>query len=79
VLKSLPTGEPLGRFRATRTRDGEALAHAGQPYFAMNALETSNEQEPSVEIQFADGFWMLAEPEDLEPQQAPARPQFDAS
>jgi hypothetical protein len=67
VLISLPTGEPLGRFHAVRTRDGEALAHDGQAYFALNALESSSGKQAVVEIQFADGSWMLAEPEDLEP------------
>jgi hypothetical protein len=67
MLRSLPTGKPLGLFNAVCTRDGEALAQTGKPYFAMNAINTSNGREPLVEIQFADGFWMLAEHEDLEP------------
>jgi hypothetical protein len=67
MLRSLPTGSPLGCFHAVRTRDGEALAHSGKSYFAMNTIKTSHGRAPVVEIQFADGFWMLAEHEDLEP------------
>lgn len=50
------------------TRDGQALARDGQPYFAINRLA---EETPSpgdrdlFEIQFADGRWMLAREDDL--------------
>lgn len=73
MLRSVPTGPPLGCFHAVRTRDGEALAHSGKPYFAMNTIKTSHGRAPVVEIQFADGFWMLAEHEDLEPCRAGVR------
>ena len=58
----------IGYFRARVTRDGEAIARDGQPYFAMNRLA---EDSPSLgdrdlfEIQFADGLWMLVREDDL--------------
>lgn len=60
--------DPIGRFRAYSTRDGEAFARDGQPYFAINRLsETSKPEEERglFEIQFADGLWMLARLDDL--------------
>lgn len=62
------SNDPIGRFRAHSTRDGEAIARDEQPYFAINRLsETSKpEDEPVLfEIQFADGHWMLARLDDL--------------
>lgn len=59
---------PIGRFRAHSTRDGEALARDGQPYYAINRLsETSKPpgERDLFEIQFADGLWMLVRLDDL--------------
>lgn len=61
-------GNGIGVFRARVTRDGEALARDGQPYFAMNRLVET--QRPAgeralFEIQFADGVWMLVREDDL--------------
>jgi len=47
------------------TRDGEALAHDGQVFYALNPM-SSQVREAIMEIQFGDGFWMLATPNDLE-------------
>jgi len=58
----------IGVFRARVTRDGEALARDGQPYFAMNRLVEAHCPEgerPLFEIQFADGMWMLVREDDL--------------
>ena len=59
---------PIGRFRAHSTRDGEALARDGQPYYAINRLSERSRPEGErdlFEIQFADGLWMLARLDDL--------------
>lgn len=57
----------IGIFRARVTRDAEARARDGQPYFAMNRLtESQPELERGLfEIQFGDGLWMLAREDDL--------------
>lgn len=36
---------PLGRFRAHSTRDGEALARDGQPYYAINRLSDASKPD----------------------------------
>jgi hypothetical protein len=65
VLRSVPTREALGVFRAVSTRDGEARARDREPFFMLNRLD-SRLNEPIVEIQFGDGLWMLASEKDLE-------------
>lgn len=58
----------IGCFRARVTRDGEALARDGEPYFAMHRLEESSPrpgERALFEIQFADGHWMLVREDDL--------------
>jgi hypothetical protein len=58
----------IGVFRARVTRDGEALARDGQPYFSMNRLSELNRPDGEralFEIQFADGLWMLVREDDL--------------
>jgi len=65
VLRSVPIREPLGVFHAVSTRDGEARARDGEDFYALNPLG-SQSGEAAVEIQFEDGFWMLAVPDDLE-------------
>jgi hypothetical protein len=65
ALRSLPTREALGVFRAVSTRDGEAQARDGQCFFALNTLD-SQADEAIAEIQFGDGLWMLASEKDLE-------------
>lgn len=52
----------LGTFHAVSCRDGASLERDGQPYVAMNMLETSDGR-PLCEIQFTDGIWFLANPE----------------
>jgi hypothetical protein len=65
VLHSVPTREALGLFHVVSTRDGEAQARDGEPFYALNPLDSQRDEE-IVEIQFGDGFWMLATPADLE-------------
>jgi hypothetical protein len=63
-----PLEQPVGVFRARVTRDGEALARDGQPYFAMNRLSELNRPDGEralFEIRFADGLWMLVREDDL--------------
>ena len=59
---------PLGTFRVHSTRGGQALARDGEPYYAINRLEEMSKpaaERDLFEIQFADGFWMLARLDDL--------------
>ena len=65
VLRSVPNREPLGVFHAFSTRDGEAQAHDGLAFYALNPMDSQGDQE-TVEIQFGDGFWMLASRDDIE-------------
>jgi hypothetical protein len=53
--------QPLGTFNAVDCRDAASLERDGQPYFAINPLETADGR-PLVEIQFSDGMWLLANP-----------------
>ena len=54
---------PLGWFHAVKTRDGQARERDGAPIFLANELEAA---DVSVfEVQFADGLWMLAAPDDI--------------
>lgn len=58
----------IGYFRARVTRDGEAMVRDGQLYFAMNRLPELNPaggDRDLIEIQFADGVWMLVREDDL--------------
>ena len=60
---------PLGTFRVHSTRGGQALARDGEPYYAINRLEEMSKpaaERDLFEIQFADGFWMLARLDDLD-------------
>lgn len=65
MLRSVPNRAALGKFRAVSTRDGEARVRDGEAFYALNKLE-SQIDEAIVEIQFNDGFWMLATLTDLE-------------
>jgi hypothetical protein len=59
---------PIGTFRAHSTRDGEALARNGQPYYAINRLSETFKPERErdlFKILFADDLWMLARLDDL--------------
>lgn len=53
----------IGTFRPERTRDGEAWARDGQPFYDVNRVD--GHLPDLLEILFADGSWMLAFPEDL--------------
>ena len=65
MLRSVPNRDAQGVFRANSTRDGEAHVRDGEPFYALNRLDNQADQD-IVEIQFSDGFWMLATPDDLE-------------
>jgi hypothetical protein len=65
MLRSLPTGEPQGVFHAVSTRDGEAVARDGQPYFRTKLKGEDHVGEAVYEIEFADGLWMLVTAADL--------------
>lgn len=54
--------QPLGTYRAISCRDASTLGRDGQPYYGLNTL-TSRTGDAEVEVQFADGTWMLADPE----------------
>jgi hypothetical protein len=70
VLRSVPNREALGVFHAVSTRDGEALARDGQAFYAANPKGIDSRGIDVYELQFADGFWMLATANDLEPMPA---------
>jgi hypothetical protein len=58
----------IGIFHARMTRDGEALARDGQPYYGMNRLGETNRpvvERDLFEIRFADGLWILVREDDL--------------
>lgn len=54
--------QPLGTYRAISCRDAASLERDGQHYYGLNTL-TSRAGEAQVEVQFADGVWVLADPE----------------
>lgn len=58
-LRALPP--PVGVFKSRSTRDAVAAERDGQPVFAWNPLRGGE-----IEIQFADGTWMLCDPAELE-------------
>ena len=66
VLRSVPTGEPKGIFRAVSTRDGEAQERSGMPFYEINAKGTDVRGQALFEIKFGDGVWMLASASDLQ-------------
>jgi hypothetical protein len=70
VLRSVPDREPLGVFHAVSTRDGVARERNGQAYFAANSKGIDSRGADVYEVQFADGVWMLATANDLEPMPA---------
>lgn len=62
------SSDPIGIFRARSTRDGEAFARKGQPYFAINCLQESAKpvgDRGLLGIQFGDGKWKLVRLDDL--------------
>lgn len=58
-------GKPQGVFHAVSTRDGEAVARDGQPYYRTNLKGEDHIGEAVYEIEFADGLWMLVTAADL--------------
>lgn len=67
-----------GIFRATSTRDGEAIFRDGQPYVGINRVGEDVTGCALFEIQFTDGQWMLAVDVDLgrdgRPEESKLRP-----
>ena len=62
---SAASGEPIGIFRATTTRDGHALERDGDCVFAMNDVPGGDGSMVVVEVMFADGTWLLCDPDEL--------------
>lgn len=59
--------QPLGAFHAVSCRDAASLDRDGQPFLALNHVDTADKR-PLVEVQFADGAWLLVDPDrDLGP------------
>lgn len=56
---------PIGTFSAKRTRDANALARDGQQVYAMNDVQTPGSSSPVIEVQFADGEWLLIDYDEL--------------
>jgi len=59
--------EPIGIFRAVKTRDAVARTRDGWPFFEANFRSMNPSGEPVYEIRFGDGQWMLAAAQDLLP------------
>lgn len=55
---------PVGRFRATASRDGEALKRDGEQVYCIQRLWGRTGNGP-LEVMFGDGMWMLVDPTDL--------------
>ncbi len=53
--------QPIGTFHAVSCRDAASLERDGQPFYERNDLPTAVGR-PLVEIRFADGEWLLADP-----------------
>lgn len=67
VTPFLARQQPIGTFHAVASRDASSQDRDGHPYYECNRLDTADDR-PLVEIQFADGTWLLADPEhDLVP------------
>lgn len=63
---NLKSVRPRGTFHARVTKDPTAMARDGQIFVLVNELESRDAEDETLEIMFADGFWMLAKPADLE-------------
>ena len=57
---------PRGTFHARKTNDPTALNRDGQTFVLVNELESSRPDDCTLEVMFEDGFWMLANPEDID-------------
>jgi tRNA G46 methylase TrmB len=66
-MGGLTEAEPIGIFRAVKTRDAVAQTRDGWPYFQTNFQGMSPSGVPVYEICFGDGQWMLAVAQDLIP------------
>lgn len=58
-------GEPIGIFRAIRSRDASALERDGQAFYSARVLREER-TEVLYEVLFADGSWVIAELRDLD-------------
>lgn len=68
LVRGNETPKPLGTFRSITTRDAGGTERDGQPYYAYNTLRSAGRQV--IEIQFGDGTWMLADPQELDTNKA---------
>lgn len=67
VTPFLSRQQPIGTFRAVASRDASSQDRDGHVYYACNRLDTADGR-PLAEVQFANGQWLLADPEhDLVP------------
>lgn len=57
--------EPIGRFRATTTRDAHALQLDGECVYAMNDVRIGDADMALIEVMFADGTWILCEADEF--------------
>ncbi len=59
--------QPRGIFYARATKDAQAIARAGEVFYAIHELSQRNPDQPTLfEVLFSDGAWMLAREADLE-------------
>jgi len=65
MMRSLPTGQPIGTFHSMSTRDGEAHARDGQLVYESNHKGQDGRGADLFEVRFGDGLWMLATEDDL--------------
>lgn len=54
---------PKGWFHSVTTHDAASLERDGQPFYDIQELKS--ESQSVFEVLFADGIWMLADPDDL--------------
>lgn len=64
LIRDDETPRPLGIFHSITTRDAAGQERDGQPYYDWKALDGVGPQ--IFEVQFADGTWMLADPQELD-------------
>lgn len=56
---------PIATFTAVTTRDGNALERDGDEVYEVREVDAGGHS--IMEVQFADGVWLLCEPGEIEP------------